>query len=78
MRWRARNQRRTASEVIDEWMACQRNWQYLEPIFSSDDIQKQLPLEYTRFSSVDQKWRKNMAAAKKTGRKIFIRFDAPW
>ena len=53
------------SEVIDEWLACQRSWMYLEPIFSSDDINKQLPLESTRFSTVDQKWRKNMAAAKK-------------
>ena len=55
----------TVSEVIDEWLACQRNWMYLEPIFSSDDIQKQLPLESTRFNTVDQKWRKNMALAKK-------------
>ena len=53
------------SEVIDEWLACQRNWQYLEPIFGSEDIMKQLPLESTRFSTVDQKWRKNMANAKK-------------
>ena len=55
----------TVSEVIDEWLACQRNWMYLEPIFSSDDIKKQLPLESTRFGTVDQKWRKNMAGAKK-------------
>lgn len=55
----------TVSEVLDEWLACQRNWMYLEPIFSSDDIKKQLPLESTRFGTVDQKWHKNMAGAKK-------------
>ena len=55
----------TVSEVMDEWLACQRNWMYLEPIFSSDDIKKQLPVEATRFSTVDQKWRKNMANAVK-------------
>jgi dynein heavy chain len=55
----------TVSEVIDEWQACQRNWMYLEPIFSSDDINKQLPLEATRFSTVDKKWRKTMASALK-------------
>ena len=49
------------SEVIEEWLACQRNWMYLEPIFSSDDINKQLPLEPTRFNTVHQKWEKNMA-----------------
>ena len=36
---------------------------YLEPISSSDDINKQLPLEPTRFNTVDQKWKKNMAHA---------------
>ena len=26
------------NNVIDEWLACQRNWQYLESIFSTSEI----------------------------------------
>lgn len=46
------------SEILDEWIALQRQWMYLEPIFSSDDIMQQLPLEGKRFASVDRTWRK--------------------
>lgn len=51
------------SEVIDEWLAVQRNWLYLQPIFDSEDINKQLPAEGKRFASVDKHWRATMAAA---------------
>jgi dynein heavy chain len=27
------------SEIIDEWLLCQRNWQYLESIFNAAEIQ---------------------------------------
>ncbi len=33
------------SEVLEQWIALQRQWMYLEPIFSSQDIMQQLPLE---------------------------------
>ena len=54
------------SEIIDEWLACQRNWMYLEPIFSSEDINRQLPVEGKRFASVDRFWRRTMEAVVKT------------
>jgi len=26
------------SDIIDEWLSCQRQWMYLENIFNADDI----------------------------------------
>jgi dynein heavy chain len=46
------------SEIIEQWLNCQRNWMYLEPIFSSDDIMKQLPTEGSKFKACDRQWRK--------------------
>lgn len=31
------------SELIEEVCKCQKTWMYLEPIFASDDIHKQMP-----------------------------------
>lgn len=56
VRWEA--QLSLVSEVIDELLALQRAWMYLEPIFSSPDILQQLPQEGKRYSSVDRIWRK--------------------
>ena len=45
------------SETLDEWIACQRSWMYLENIFSAEDIQKQLPAESQKFLAVDRSWK---------------------
>ncbi|UYV81318.1 DNAH6 [Cordylochernes scorpioides] len=41
----------------DEWLVCQRNWLYLESIFSAPDIQRQLPTEAKMFIEVDKSWK---------------------
>ena len=51
---------RLVQEVTTEWLGCQRNWMYLQPIFDSEDINRQLPAEGKRFSSVDRQWRKTL------------------
>jgi len=45
------------SDCIDEWMKCQGQWMYLQPIFDSPDIMKQLPSENKKFKAVDKNWR---------------------
>jgi dynein heavy chain len=44
------------SDTLDEWTACQKQWMYLETIFSAEDIQKQLPVEAQKFKMVDKFW----------------------
>eukprot|EP00937_MAST-01D_sp_MAST-1D-sp2_P001678 g1678.t1 len=62
----------TISEVLDEWIQVQRNWLYLQPIFDSEDINKQLPVEGKRFSTVDKIWRTTMTQA--TAKPLAVKF----
>ena len=47
---------RLFSETLDEWLAVQRSWMYLESIFKAADIQRQLPNEYKDFDKVNKMW----------------------
>ena len=63
---------RTVQDVLDEWLACQRSWLYLEPIFSSDDINRQLPVEAKRYQNMERTWRMLMKGAKADTKVISI------
>uniref|UniRef100_A0A8D3C1H3 Dynein, axonemal, heavy chain 1 n=1 Tax=Scophthalmus maximus TaxID=52904 RepID=A0A8D3C1H3_SCOMX len=54
---------RMTQDVLEEWLTCQRSWLYLEPIFSSDDITQQLPVEGKRYQQMDQTWKRIMLSA---------------
>ncbi|KAJ3215607.1 Dynein heavy chain 6, axonemal [Dinochytrium kinnereticum] len=45
------------ADTLEAWLNCQRNWLYLESIFSAPDIQRQLPDEARMFSQVDRTWK---------------------
>lgn len=49
--------------MLEEWLNCQRSWLYLEPIFSSEDINRQLPVESKRYQTMERIWRKIMRNA---------------
>ncbi|NXD64149.1 DYH1 protein, partial [Eolophus roseicapillus] len=57
------NKLKITQDVLEEWLNCQLSWLYLEPLFSSEDIKRQLPLESQRYQEVDKDWRDIMKSA---------------
>lgn len=51
-------------DVMDEWLQCQRQWLYLEFIFSFEDINCQLLVESKRYQIMERIWRKVMNSVK--------------
>ena len=47
-------------DIIIEINRCQKQWMYLEPIFSSEDIGKTLGAELIAFQDVDKLWKNTM------------------
>ncbi|XP_050357868.1 dynein axonemal heavy chain 1-like [Nymphalis io] len=54
---------RLTQKVVDEWIECQKEWMYLEPIFTSEDISRQLPMEAKKYGTMERIWRRIMSAA---------------
>ncbi|KAL3158235.1 hypothetical protein ABBQ38_010487 [Trebouxia sp. C0009 RCD-2024] len=52
------------NSILEQWLTCQGKWLYLEPIFSSEEIMKQIPKEGSAFRQMDATWRNIMAAVK--------------
>ncbi|XP_063895398.1 dynein axonemal heavy chain 1 [Helicoverpa armigera] len=54
---------RLTQKVVDEWIECQKEWMYLEPIFTSEDIARQLPMETKKYGTMERIWRRIMSSA---------------
>ncbi|WIA13579.1 hypothetical protein OEZ85_007146 [Tetradesmus obliquus] len=61
---RVEKQLNVFSDTLDQWVQVQKSWMYLEPIFSAQDIQKQLPSEYRAFDHVHKQLREVMRRTK--------------
>lgn len=46
--------------IIDEWLKVQAQWLHLAPIFSSQDIMRQIPEEGKLFQTVDRNYKEIM------------------
>ena len=52
------------SDTLCQWLGVQSLWLQLEPVFASEDAQRQLPEDGKRFAAVDRAWK---ALMKRTG-----------
>eukprot|EP00002_Diphylleia_rotans_P028875 TRINITY_DN5840_c0_g1_i3.p1 TRINITY_DN5840_c0_g1~~TRINITY_DN5840_c0_g1_i3.p1 ORF type:complete len:4482 (-),score=987.95 TRINITY_DN5840_c0_g1_i3:157-13602(-) len=48
------------TEIIEQLLTVQSKWSYLESVFTTGDISRQLPQESKRFMNIDKNWEKVM------------------
>ncbi|KAG2382014.1 hypothetical protein C9374_005806 [Naegleria lovaniensis] len=65
----------SVTENIQAWRQVQSQWLYLEPVFASGDIKRQLPHEDKKFSHIDKNWVKIMQKAVATPNVIRFCYD---
>lgn len=53
------------SDMVDEWLMCQKNWRYLANIFKAPDIKASLMEETKQFEGVDKFYRQLMIKTSK-------------
>ena len=53
------------SDMVDEWVTCQRNWRYLQNIFKAKDINASMPEESKMFANVDKQYKALMIKTSK-------------
>lgn len=56
----------TLSLAVDEWVAMQKTWMYMEKIFSTAEIKQILPEESNKFNGVNKFWEALMVDALKS------------
>ena len=58
------NNLKKISDIMEEWTKLQINWMYLQPIFDSPDIAKQLHKESKNFKTTDNFWKMIISKSK--------------
>jgi len=62
----------TLSDMIDQWVVCQKNWRYLENIFKANDIKQALAQTTQQFMGVDKFFKQLMQRTSKNSKCINI------
>lgn len=62
----------TLNQIVEEWVICQKQWIYLENIFTAPDIKRQLSTESAKFETVDKFFKTLMNKTAKAANAIRI------